>query len=90
MFVLVCKLKVVNNLGLHVRVCSKIVDCAGRYSSNITYIFNDNVVDAKSIIGLMSLGATFGSEVELRVDGEDEADAKNAIESLFKSGFDEI
>lgn len=87
---LVCKLKVVNNLGLHVRVCSKLVDCASKYSSNIKFIFNDNVVDAKSIIGLMSLGATFGSEVELRVDGEDEIDAKNAIEALFQNGFGEI
>jgi phosphocarrier protein HPr len=88
--VIAYKLKVINNLGLHVRVCSKLVACAGRYSANITFTFNDHTVDAKSIIGLMSLGAGLGSELELKVDGEDELQAAEAIKTLFANGFGEL
>ena len=83
-------LKIVNPLGLHARPAAKVVECANRFSCDITLRFNDREIDAKSIMSVLMLAAGQGTELVLRVSGEDEAAARDAMETLFSSGFGEL
>ncbi len=83
-------LRVVNPLGLHARPAAKVVECANRFSSDITLLFNGKEIDAKSIMSVLMLAAGQGSDLVLRVSGEDEVAAREAMEILFSSGFGEL
>ncbi|MEK9656000.1 MAG: HPr family phosphocarrier protein [Halieaceae bacterium] len=83
-------LQVVNPLGLHARPAAKVVECASRFSSDITLCFKDREIDAKSIMSVLMLAAGQGSEIVLRISGEDQAAAREAMENLFASGFGEL
>jgi len=83
-------LRVVNPLGLHARPAAKVVDCASRFSSEITLSFNGREIDAKSIMSVLLLAAGQGSEIILNISGEDETAACEAMETLFNSGFGEL
>lgn len=65
--------------GLETRNMALLVQTAGKYKSNIRVRAGDYTVNAKSIMGVMTLGLDYGEEVELLVDGPDE---KEAIEDL--------
>lgn len=81
---------VVNKLGLHARASSKLAQLAARFSSDIKIGKDEtNLVDCKSIMGLMLLAAGIGSELVLHVDGKDEQEAADAIAQLFADKFDE-
>ncbi len=82
-------LEIVNRLGLHARAAAKLVHTAGRFSCNVTLVKDGEAVDAKSILGLMALGAAQGSEITIICDGDDEEDAVNAIAELVVNRFDE-
>jgi phosphocarrier protein len=83
-------LRVVNPLGLHARPAAKVVECANRFSSEITLRFNDREIDAKSIMSVLMLAAGKGSKLILSVSGEDETAAREAMETLFNAGFGEL
>lgn len=83
------QLDVINKLGLHARAAAKVVSVASRYDSHILVIHNGNPIDAKSIMGLLMLGAAKGSKVTFQVEGPDEADAMAELEDLFARMFDE-
>ncbi len=83
------QLKIVNTLGLHARAAAKFVGCAKRYSSEVTLSFQDQNVDGKSIMSVMLLAAPLGSEINLEVSGEDEAQAMEALVALVNGGFGE-
>ncbi len=80
---------VVNKLGLHARAASKLVKLCGGYESSIKLSANGQVVDGKSIMGILMLAATQGTELTLKVDGPDEAAASAAIGALFADCFGE-
>ena len=83
------KVSVVNRAGLHTRPAALLVKTASRFDSDI-YLERDGFqINAKSIIGVMTLAAEQGSELGLIVEGMDEAEATEAIRQLFASGFDE-
>jgi phosphocarrier protein HPr len=84
-------LKVVNRLGLHARAAAKLVRLAGSFKSRIDLYRADRNVEAnaKSILSVLALGAAIGTELMLRAEGEDEAEAFNAIVEIFRSGFGE-
>ncbi len=83
------EIKVINKSGLHARPASAFVAEAGRYQSNI-YIHKDNeCINAKSIMGVMSAGITQGTLIILQADGPDEAEALDALTALIDSGFGE-
>ncbi|WP_323774310.1 HPr family phosphocarrier protein [Alcanivorax sp.] len=83
------KLDVINKLGLHARAAAKVVSVASRYDSSILVLHNSQTIDAKSIMGLLMLGAAKGSSVIFQVEGEDEQHAMNELEDLFARCFDE-
>ena len=82
-------LLVANRLGLHARATAKLVQLLSGYRSNATLSARGRDVNAKSIMGVMLLAAGKGTPVLLRVDGEDEQDAAEAVAGLFERRFDE-
>ena len=63
---------IINKLGLHARAASKLVNLASQFASSVTLINKGNSVNAKSIMGVMMLAASKGSEMVLEVEGDDE------------------
>lgn len=83
------KLRIVNRAGLHTRPAAMLVKAASKYQSDI-YLERDGFsINAKSIIGVMTLAAEQGSSIGLIVEGDDESVAAEAIKDLFESGFGE-
>ncbi|APO94624.1 HPr family phosphocarrier protein [Xanthomonas vesicatoria] len=83
------ELIVSNRLGLHARATAKLVQTLSSYRSNATLAAKGREVNAKSIMGVMLLAAGQGTSVVVRLDGEDEADALQALVELFERRFDE-
>lgn len=80
---------IVNKKGLHARASAKIVEAAARFNSTITVKKDGQIVDARSIMGLMMLAASMGSEVEIVCDGADCEEAMVAILALVQAKFGE-
>ena len=83
------QIEVINKLGLHARAAAKLVNTASAYASEINIEFNDQTVNAKSIMGIMMLAAACGSVITLSVDGDDAEQAAGAISDLFANYFGE-
>ena len=83
------ELTVSNRLGLHARATAKLVQVLSAYRCNATLSAKGREVNAKSIMGVMLLAAGQGTPVTVRVDGEDEAEAMDAVVALFERRFDE-
>lgn len=84
------KVKIINNAGLHTRPAATIVKLAAKYKCDF-YISKDGLnINGKSIIGVMTLAAEKGSELDLIFDGEDENEAAEEIINYFNRGFDEL
>jgi phosphocarrier protein len=82
-------INVVNALGIHARPASKIVQTSNRFKCRISLTKDTTTADAKSILHVMMLGASFGSTVIVRAEGEDEKEAIAALLKLFEAKFDE-
>jgi phosphocarrier protein HPr len=78
-----------NKLGLHARASAKLTKLAGGFKSDVHLSRNGRRVNAKSIMGVMMLAAGMGSEIELEVEGPDEAKAVEAIRELIQDKFGE-
>jgi phosphocarrier protein len=83
------ELLIENKLGLHARAAAQIVKSANAYASKITLIKDDLEVDGKSIMGIMMLAAAKGSTVTALALGNDEDQAIEGLEKLFKDKFGE-
>ena len=83
------ELLVANKLGLHARATAKLVQVLSGFRCNATLVAKGREVNAKSIMGVMLLAARHGTQVVLRLDGEDEAAAMEAAAALFERRFDE-
>ncbi len=80
---------IVNRRGLHARAAARLVNTAERFTANVDVVRDGQSVSARSIMGLMMLGAGIGSTVELRAEGWDAHEALDAIAALIESGFNE-
>ena len=80
---------IVNSRGLHARAAAKFVTTAERFNASVEVFRDGQSVAARSIMGLMMLGAGRGSDVELRADGWDAKEALDALTALVESGFGE-
>jgi phosphocarrier protein HPr len=83
------ELLIENKLGLHARAAAQIVKTSSSYSSKITISKDGLDVDGKSIMGIMMLAAAKGSSVQVVVQGDDEEQAVQGLEQLFKDKFGE-
>jgi len=81
------KVTIKNSAGLHARPSAQLVKVAGKYSSDFFIHSYGYRVNGKSILGVMTLAAEHGAELELEVDGDDEKEAMNAIVELIENKF---
>lgn len=80
---------IINKLGLHARAAAKFVTTASTFSSDIDIAKNGQKVNGKSIMGVMMLAASNGSEITLYASGEDEEESINKLEELISNRFNE-
>lgn len=80
---------VCNKRGLHARAAARFVTLAERFGAAVEVIKDGQSVSARSIMGLMMLGAGQGAPVELRAEGWDAKEALEALAALVESGFHE-
>ena len=84
------QLTVVNEMGVHARPATQIVELTNKFQCEIRLCKGDEEVDAKSIFGVMMLAAVKGTDLVLSTEGEDAEEAAVALEELFLSGFGEL
>lgn len=72
-----------NTVGLHASLASKVVQTASKYDVDLKLIYSDKVVDAKSILGLMSLAIPSGENIKLIAEGNDAEKAMNDIQKIL-------
>jgi phosphocarrier protein len=81
--------EVLNRAGIHARPAALIVKVANQFSSQL-YMEKDRMkINGKSIMGIITLGAAYKSQITITTEGPDEEDAIDAIEKLFLNRFEE-
>jgi phosphocarrier protein len=80
---------VTNKLGLHARPSTMLVKKATRFRANLKIRKDEIEVNGKSLLGVLTLAAAYGTELELITDGIDEEELIKEIEHLFSSNFSE-
>lgn len=83
------QLTIINKLGLHARAASKLVNCASAFASEVWLRRGDREINGKSIMGVLTLAAGQGAELEVRTQGPDEQAAMEALEQLVENRFGE-
>lgn len=78
-----------NQVGLHARPVTFFIQKANEFKSSISVIKDNRKVNAKSLLGVLSLGVTRGMEITISAEGEDAEEAVNALEALIESNFEE-
>ncbi|MCA0402266.1 MAG: HPr family phosphocarrier protein [Proteobacteria bacterium] len=80
---------IINKLGLHARASAKFVALAARFQSSLDLIKDNQTVNGKSIMGVMMLAASQGSQLTLKIDGPDETEMEKALIELINNRFGE-
>lgn len=80
---------IINKLGLHARAAAKFVQAAARFDCEINITHNGKKVNGKSIMGIMMLAASKGSNIEIVTSGTDEETALASLEQLIMDRFGE-
>lgn len=83
------RITIINKLGLHARAAAKFVSTASAYGCSVRAGANGQMVDGKSIMSVMMLAASKGTELQLECDGADEQAAMDALCTLINNRFDE-
>ena len=81
--------KVINRAGIHARPAAVVVQTAKDFKANIYFEKGHDRINAKSIMGILTLGATYGTEIKIVAEGEDEEYAVETIAHLFETKFEE-
>jgi phosphocarrier protein len=83
------EVKIKNALGIHARPAGMIANTSSTFKSEVRILKDNLQINAKSIMGVMSLAAGKGSYIIIEADGIDEKEAVQAVVHLFESKFDE-
>ena len=78
-----------NNVGLHARPATYFIQKTNSYSCSIWVECDGGMVNAKSLLGVLSLGINQGAEIKIIADGEDENEAVEGLAALIEAGFSE-
>jgi phosphocarrier protein len=81
--------RIVNKLGLHARAASRLVNCASGYASEIRIVKGARSINAKSIMGVLTLAAAKGAELVIEAEGADQQQALEALTALIEGRFGE-
>ncbi len=82
-------LVITNKVGLHARPASLLVQTAAQFQSKIRVQFDDKTANAKSMLGVMKLGASKGDTIVVRAEGEDAEQAIASLTDLARHNFNE-
>lgn len=82
--------RIVNKAGLHTRPAAMLVKIASKFRSEFFIEKDGYSINGKSIIGVMSIGAPYDSEIILQFEGVDEEEMAEAIFSVIARGFEEL
>lgn len=82
-------IRVQNRAGIHARPAAIIAQLANKFKSELTLSKDGVDINAKSIMGIITMAASYDTEMELISEGEDEKEAAEAIKALFDSKFEE-
>jgi phosphocarrier protein HPr len=80
---------IVNKLGLHARAASRLVNCASGFAAEIQVRKGSRAVNAKSIMGVLTLAAAVGTDLVIEAQGSDEQQALSAVIALIEDRFGE-
>ena len=80
---------ITNRAGIHARPAALLVQRANEYESQIFIQKGEDRINAKSIMGILALGAGFKTKLQIIADGEDEQSAVEALVQLFENRFEE-
>ncbi|MBL8497723.1 HPr family phosphocarrier protein [Nitrosomonas sp. JL21] len=83
------EIEIVNKLGLHARASAKLTKLASQFKCEVWATKNNRRVNAKSIMGVMTLAASKGSRIRLETTGDDEVEAMTALVALVEDYFGE-
>jgi phosphotransferase system HPr (HPr) family protein len=83
------KVIVKNKLGLHARAAVKFVNMANRFKSSVKIIKDGNEIDGKSVLGILTLAAVKGTQITIKVSGDDEKIAVENLMNLVEDKFQE-
>jgi len=86
---MVRRLKIRNSLGLHARAAAKIVELAGRYESELFLKKDGRQVDGSNILSILTLACPKGTDMEVRIIGEDSEQFMTELDALFQGKFGE-
>ena len=78
-----------NRAGIHARPAAILVQATKNFKCNILFEKGNKVINAKSIMGVITLGAGYGTELKVVAEGEDEQEAVKTMVHLFESKFEE-
>ena len=81
---------ITNNIGLHARPATFFIQKANSYKSLVWIEKEDRKINAKSLLGVLSLGIAKGMTVTISADGQDETEAVNGLSDLSHTGFAEF
>ncbi len=84
-----CALTIKHPVGLHARPAALFVQTAQKHTSRVQVTCNDKTVNAKSMLGVLSLGATRNATIIIQAAGDDEESAIHELESLVNANFGE-
>ena len=81
--------QITNKLGLHARASAKLSHLANSFQSEVYLIYGEDRVNAKSLLGILTLAASVGNTITIEADGQDENKAVTDIVNMFKAKFNE-
>ena len=82
-------IEIINKLGLHARAAAKLSHLANSFNSDIYLIYREDRVDAKSLLGILTLAASIGNKITIEANGKDQEKALKDIVALFQAKFNE-
>ncbi|SJZ94413.1 phosphocarrier protein HPr [Selenihalanaerobacter shriftii] len=83
------QITVKNETGIHARPASLLVQTANEFNADIKLVKDGQEVNAKSIMGVMSLGVNSNTQITIKADGDDSKEAVDAIIDLIENNFNE-
>lgn len=84
-----CEVTITNSIGLHARPATFFIQKANGYRSSVWVEKDDRKVNAKSLLGVLSLGIAQGMTIKLIADGADEVDALDGLQELIHNDFEQ-
>ena len=83
------RLKVINEKGIHARPASQIARTVGEFDAGVTLLRGDQKADAHSVLSILMLAATQGTELVGEATGTEKKQVLNALIALFEGGFED-